>query len=424
MRDYELSQVRRTPSAMTSALDPTTPRAGGMLRRLRERLMPGASAGTTALWWAIGLCGSAVALTLAYLQAGPSVLLAVLPTLGMVLLALHVYIRRQRSRARIRQMILDAAPPEAPGATREREAAIRPTESPQESGPRFHAAFTHAHIAMLLTTADGHILQVNRAFCELLGLTANELVSTRIHDRVIEDDRAQLDHHLGLVGTDAFQGFSSELSLRRRDGQVVWTAVECGVFTEPGTARHRLILQVQDVTERRQAEANLQFLAYHDSLTGLPNRRRFLEVLDAAIARSKADRTNAFALLFVDFDGLKAVNEAHGHPVGDDVLSQVAWRLQLHLRPGDVLARLGGDEFGLLVQVNEHGDQARVVAERLDAMLREPFEANGIPLRLIPSIGMTQSSMAHGNGDEALRAADAAMRQARSKRGGEPSAGH
>lgn len=409
---------------MTSALDPSNPRAGGRLRRLSRRLMPDDSAGATAFWWAIGLCASAVALTLAYLQAGPSVLLAALPTVGMVLVALHVYIRGQQSRARIRQMILDAAPPGAAGATRDSVAAGHPTEPPQESGPRFHAAFTHAHIAMLLTSADGHILQANRAFCELLGLPAAELVNTRFHDCIIEDDRALLDHHLRLVGTDAFQGFSSELSLRRRDGQVVWTAVECGVFTEPGTARHRLILQVQDVTERRQAEANLQFLAYHDSLTGLPNRRRFLEMLDAAIARSRGDRTNAFALLFVDFDGLKAVNEDHGHPVGDDVLSQVAWRLQLHLRPGDVLARLGGDEFGLLVQVNEHAEEARVVAERLDAMLREPFEANGIPLRLIPSIGMAHSSMGHRNGDEALRAADAAMRQARSNPGGDPSRNH
>lgn len=403
---------------MSFAPDPSTPRAGGVLKRLIRRLMPDNHATATAISWAFGLCASAVALTLAYLQAGPSVLAVALPTLGLFLLALHVYLRGQRSRARIQQLIRDAAPPGAGQSTWATDAALPDTPLPQESGTRFHSAFTHAHIAMLLTSADGHILQANRAFCDLLGVTADELANTRIHDRVVEDDRALLDHHLSLVGTEKFQGFSSELSLRRRDGQVVWTAVECGFFPEPGTAQHRLILQVQDVTERRQAEANLQYLAYHDSLTGLPNRRRFLEMLDAAITRCKADRTNAFALLFVDFDGLKAVNDGHGHPVGDDVLSQVAWRVQQYLRPGDVLARLGGDEFGLLVQVNEHADEARAVAERLDAVLREPFETAGMALQLIPFIGMTHSAMGHRSADEALRAADAALRRARSEANG------
>lgn len=366
----------------------------------------------------IGLAFSASAcvaglLTIAYRQSGPSVLLAVLPLLTLFLVALHFYFRDQESRQEMRHLINDVAAREAMMASREADAAMRYMLELQASEARFHAAFTHAQIGMALMSFEGRILQANRALSDLLGFPQDDLAGSRLHDHVVDDERALLDHRLGLTGGAEFQGFSSEFSLRRRDGQVVWATLDCGFFTEPGATQPCLIVQMQDVTARRHAEASLQYLAYHDSLTGVPNRRRFLEVVNAAIERSRLDRTNAFAVLFIDFDGLKAVNESLGHKAGDDVLSQVTWRLQQYLRPGDVLARLGGDEFGVLVQVGESMHEVQVVVGRLDAALREPFQTLGEAVRLVPAIGVAFGDAGHETGDDLLRAADADMRSTR-----------
>jgi diguanylate cyclase (GGDEF)-like protein len=156
-------------------------------------------------------------------------------------------------------------------------------------------------------------------------------------------------------------------------------------------------------------------MAFHDSLTGLPNRRRFLECLAGAVSRSKADPTHAWAVMFLDFDRFKLVNDSLGHNAGDDLLQQLARRLQEKLRPSDTVARLGGDEFAILVDHIEHERDAVVLAERLMDMLRKPFLVAGNEISASASVGITFSAFGYDSAQDVLRDADTAMYKAKSE---------
>jgi diguanylate cyclase (GGDEF)-like protein len=198
-----------------------------------------------------------------------------------------------------------------------------------------------------------------------------------------------------------------------RDGGIVWAALHCSFFTEPGAAMPCLILQAQNVTARRVAEDGLQHLAYHDSLTGLQNRRRFLESLTGAVERSKANPSQAFAVMFLDFDRFKLVNDSLGHNAGDELLVQMARRIQENLRPGDVVARLGGDEFAILIERAAREHDAIALAERLMEALKRPFKLGDVEIVASASIGITFSAFGYQTGEEVLRDADTAMYRAK-----------
>ncbi|MBV8209588.1 MAG: EAL domain-containing protein [Burkholderiaceae bacterium] len=162
----------------------------------------------------------------------------------------------------------------------------------------------------------------------------------------------------------------------------------------------------------RHMEA-LQHIAFHDSLTGLPNRHRFNECLAEAIGRSKADLARRFAVLFIDFDRFKLINDSLGHSAGDEFLVQAAQRIRHHVRPTDVVARLGGDEFGILAENLEHENLAVTLAERLMRAIQNPFVVGGTDVTVTASIGITFGSTGYNAPDEALRDADIAMYKAK-----------
>jgi diguanylate cyclase (GGDEF)-like protein len=169
----------------------------------------------------------------------------------------------------------------------------------------------------------------------------------------------------------------------------------------------------------REAEAaerhlqQLQHIAFHDALTGLPNRRRFNESLAQAIDVAKAEPKRRFALLFMDFDRFKLINDSLGHSAGDQFLVQVAQRIQQHVRPDDQVARLGGDEFAILAEEIGLEQYAVELAERLLRALQHPFEVGGADVTVSASIGITFTRFGYDTPDEALRDADIAMYRAK-----------
>jgi len=174
-----------------------------------------------------------------------------------------------------------------------------------------------------------------------------------------------------------------------------------------------------DAMEREQEQAQrhmeeLQNIAFRDSLTGLPNRRHFHELLGQAIARGQDDARHQFGILFLDFDRFKLINDSLGHSVGDEFLVQISQRIQHHVRPGDVVARLGGDEFAILVEGTGCVDYAVALAERLLGMLRQPLQVAGTEINASASIGITSSAIAYADPGEVLRDADIAMYRAKS----------
>jgi diguanylate cyclase (GGDEF)-like protein/PAS domain S-box-containing protein len=364
-------------------------------------------------WIGIAYAGSAAVAALLYLtyrQSGAGVLMAMVPLLGMMLATLHYFFRQQEAAEAVRQAGAEAA-------ERESELAARHVRELEASERRFHSAFTHASIGMALLSFEGRILQANPSLRALLGRSGEALVQLRFQDVVLAHDRITLDEQLGLVSTREFEGFALELRCLHASGEPVWVAAHCSFFSEPGASSPCLILQVQDITARRKAEEGLHHIAFHDSLTGLPNRRRFYEHLAQAVESANqgdpADPLRAYAVMFLDFDRFKLINDSLGHSAGDEFLVQVSRRIQASLRPSDIVARLGGDEFAVLVRQLEHERAAVSLAERLMDAVGKPFYVAGTELMTSASIGITFSALGYTSPEDVLRDADTAMYKAK-----------
>jgi diguanylate cyclase (GGDEF)-like protein/PAS domain S-box-containing protein len=369
-------------------------------------------------WVGMAYAGSAALaalLFLAWRDHGAAALLVMLPLLAMLLVTLHYYFRQQEATEQLLAANADAVAREAAATAREAEAARTHLLALERSERRFHSAFTHASIGMGLVGFDGRILQANPALGQLVGRDAAALAGHPFADLVHGDDRAGVERALGLVPGSEFQAFARELRCQHAGGGSVWLALHASFFTEPGAAEPCLILQAQDVSARRAAEAGLEHMAFHDALTGLPNRRRFMECLHSAVSRSRADGRHAWAVMFIDFDRFKLVNDSLGHGAGDELLQQLARRVQERLRPSDTVARLGGDEFAILVEKLEHERDAVLLAERLMEALRAPFRVGGQTVTSSASIGITFSAFGYADADEVLRDADTAMYRAKAE---------
>jgi diguanylate cyclase (GGDEF)-like protein/PAS domain S-box-containing protein len=356
----------------------------------------------------VGSAAVASLLYLVYLQSGIGVLGAMVPLLGMMLATLHYFFRQQEASESVRRANAEAQ-------ERENELARRHVQELEASERRFHSAFTHASIGMALLDFSGRILQANAALCALVGRSNQALLNQAFQDAVFEDDRQALGEKLGLVSDREFESFALELRCRHADGHPVWVTAHCSFFSEPGSSAPCLILQLQDITARRLAEEGLHHLAFHDSLTGLPNRRRFHELLGHAVAQLNASGAaqDAYAVMFLDFDRFKLINDSLGHSAGDAFLVQVSQRIRESLRPHDVVARLGGDEFAVLVRHVEHERTVVGLAERLMDAMRQPFLVSGTELMTSASIGITFSALGYANPEDVLRDADTAMYKAK-----------
>ena len=354
--------------------------------------------------------GSALLAALLFLtvqQSGLSVLLGALPVIAMLLTTVHYFLRQQEATDTVRKSRIEAAEREAEQSTRHL-AALRDSEK------RFHSAFTHASIGMALVSFEGRILQANTALASLMGVEqANTLVGQRFASHVVESDLAALERQFDSIHNKDTDTFAIELCCRHQSGGVIWAALHCGYFSEADSAAPCLILQVQDISARRHAEAQLNHIAFHDGLTGLPNRGRFHNLMAQALAAAQAEPSRHFGVMFFDFDRFKLINDSMGHSAGDEFLIQVSRRIQDHVRPGDVVARLGGDEFAVLVHAVEDDACAITLAERVQQVLRQPMQIAGVSVATSASIGITFSRLGYATPEDMLRDADIAMYRAK-----------
>ena len=237
--------------------------------------------------------------------------------------------------------------------------------------------------------------------------------------RVHPDDRAALRAalHAHVAGETAH--FESEHRLRASDGSYRWMLARGLAVRDAGGRATRVAGSLSDITDRKRTEARLEHDALHDALTGLPNRVLFADRLEQALRRaSRRDEEISCAVLFLDLDRFKAVNDAFGHQTGDELLGAVARRLESAVRPGDTVARLGGDEFTVLLEEISEVHEATLVAERIQATLAEPFRIAGLELDVCASIGIALGS-ADVLPKELIHEADVAMYRAKARgRGG------
>lgn len=296
----------------------------------------------------------------------------------------------------------------------------------QASEERFRSAFDHAPIGMALVSPTGRWLQVNRALCEILGYTEEAMLATNLrrisHPHDLGAALDNIDRLLGGVAPTC----AREQRFRHQDGRDVWVALSASLADTPladaaqedksATPAQRLIFQIQDVTDRKRAEEQLRHDAFHDSLTSLPNRPCFMEHLRLTInrtAHAEDGGRRRFAVLFLDLDRFKIINDSLGHLAGDEMLKDTAQRLKSCVRPGDLVARLGGDEFTILLDNLVDEADAVQIAERINKQLAMTYVLNGNEVFTSASIGITMSTHGYAKADDMLRDADAAMYRAK-----------
>jgi diguanylate cyclase (GGDEF)-like protein/PAS domain S-box-containing protein len=248
---------------------------------------------------------------------------------------------------------------------------------------------------------------------QMLGYTPQEWQTQKVWPkRLHPEDRERVfaaDKRFEAGGGEPFR---EEYRLLAKDGSVVWVREEAVLVRDE--VGEPLYWQgvFYDLTERKALEERLHYQAFHDSLTDLPNRQLFMDRLGQAL-RHTMRRHKRIAVLFIDLDGFKVVNDSLGHEVGDFLLTVVAQRLRLCLRPEDTLARFGGDEFTVLIEALDDPAQAVQVAERITEELRRPFNIEGRDLYVIASIGISLGDARTHDADALLREADTAMYRAK-----------
>jgi diguanylate cyclase (GGDEF)-like protein/PAS domain S-box-containing protein len=270
------------------------------------------------------------------------------------------------------------------------------------SEARFRVLIDDNSDVILLIGADGTIRSASRAALDVLGIDAAELESRPIGELVHPDD-------VGLLAALEPGARHRRLELRMRHRNGYWLTVEA-VASDLSADAHigALVLTIRDVSERKAFEEQLRHRAFHDPLTQLANRALFLDRLQHALSR-EGRFEDLVAVLFVDLDDFKLINDGLGHASGDELLVMIANRLRSCLRSADTAARLGGDEFAVLIEGVSDVDQAVAVAERILLALGEPFSIGQLPVPLSASVGVALGSAHATSADELLRNADIAM---------------
>ena len=270
--------------------------------------------------------------------------------------------------------------------------------------------FEESRDAIYITKPDGGFIDVNRSFLELFGYDRSCLLDLNA-EALYADPGERRRFQAEIEAMDCVRDF--DVKLRTASG----SEIDCLLNTSVHRGVDGAVLWYQgiirDITERKRAEALLAHNAFHDSLTGLPNRALFLDRLERLIRHAERNANYRYAVLFLDLDRFKIVNDSLGHVLGDELLTAIGHRLSACLRTGDTVARLGGDEFAILLDdVNDLNDPIRI-AERIERELACTFMLHGHEVYTSASIGIALGSNAYSRPEEVLRDADTAMYRAK-----------
>ncbi|MDT4952212.1 MAG: hypothetical protein QOJ02_350 [Acidobacteriota bacterium] len=283
----------------------------------------------------------------------------------------------------------------------------------KESPERFRSAFDHAAIGMALVSPEGRWLQVNRSLCTLLGYSEKELMATDYLQVIHPSDHSGVMASIKDLMRGKIPSCQTETRYIHKQGHEVWALWSASLARDGFTKSPHLIFQIQNITDRKQAEERLLHDAFHDALTSLPNRALLMDHLKLALARSERNEKAMFAVIYLDLDRFKVINDSLGHMIGDQLLVGIARRLENILRPGDTIARLGGDEFTLLLEDIQDRNYVIQIAERIQNEISAPFSLSGREVFTTVSIGIAISSKDYKQTEDILRDADTAMYRAK-----------
>jgi len=291
----------------------------------------------------------------------------------------------------------------------------RAEQALQQAEEKYRAIFEDAVVGIVQTTADGRPLSVNRALAEMHGYDSPEQLLAEVSNVALQlfvdpnrmDELRQVLAEKGVVR-------GAEVEVYRRDRAKKWVLVNLRAVRDTGG---NVVLHegtIEDITDRKLAEQQVQFLAYYDALTGLPNRTLLQDRLAKALAGARR-RKEKVAVLFLDLDRFKVINDSLGHSLGDVLLEEVAERLRKGARELDTVARLGGDEFVIVLTSVKEVSDAAVAAERIVKGMTDGFVVEGHPLSISCSLGISVFPEHGTNSETLIKNADAAMYCAKEK---------
>jgi diguanylate cyclase (GGDEF)-like protein/PAS domain S-box-containing protein len=272
---------------------------------------------------------------------------------------------------------------------------------------RFYAAFRHAPSGMAIVDDNGRFVDANPTLADMVGVSTVELLGRELTSIISVEDRPAAESALARLRSGAASARRGQLRYRREDGTVGWLDLSAAALS--GTATY--VVHALDISEHKQAEADLTRRALHDPLTGLANRQAVTDAIDEALEGPQP----SVAVLFVDLDGFKQVNDELGHAAGDALLQEIGNRLRAAVRPRDLVGRLGGDEFAVVLR-----EPARVAALdvglRVENAIAAPFRLGAFECRLTASVGSARAGRDGSTSETLLAAADAGMYAAKSAR--------
>lgn len=300
------------------------------------------------------------------------------------------------------------------GTNTDIEAQIRADRALRESEHKLRSLLKSMSEGLMKVSNDYVIEFVNERFCEMTGYEEDELLGRITFDLLFDDETVEF---IKRRNERRLQGVYEhyELSLKKKSGEKLWVLVG-GAPTHDGEGNIIGSMGVfTDITKRKLAEDRLVHDAFHDSLTGLANRALFTDHLRLRIERAKREQETHFAVLFIDFDRFKVINDSLGHAQGDKLLVAVGQRLSSTMRTSDLIARLGGDEFTILLNELEDASHAVSIAERIQELLQKPFALETGEVFMSASIGIALGLEGRVTAEDMLRNADIAMYRAKSK---------
>lgn len=272
----------------------------------------------------------------------------------------------------------------------------------------FQNSFDDALIVGIISPG-GQWIKVSRSLCDLLGYKEEELLGTNFRSISHPGELDQEISNLYYLIDGHIQNYQTQKKFIHKEGHPVWVLQNTSLVRDADNNPLFIIFQIHDISERRKAEERIHYAALHDALTGLPNRNLLLDRLYLAIQRTKTIKDYEFAILFIDLDRFKVVNDSLGHDIGDELLVRFSIRLEKCLRNVDTIARLGGDEFAILLNGISHSKDAIEIAERIQNSLQKPFDLDGYNFYGSASIGIAYSSRGYNSPEEILGDADTAM---------------
>jgi diguanylate cyclase (GGDEF)-like protein/PAS domain S-box-containing protein len=271
--------------------------------------------------------------------------------------------------------------------------------------------FEDSKEGIMITARDGTILDVNTAFAEMTGYSKAEILGKK--PSLLKSGRHDADFYAGMWNAIFTQGqWSGEIWDRRKNGEIYPKWLSIGAVRDQAGEITHCVAIFTDITAMKQSEERLQHLAHYDFLTGLPNRILFRDRLAQAMRLAERRRQD-MALMFIDLDRFKAINDSLGHEAGDALLVEVGRRISACVRKSDTVARLGGDEFTVVVGGLRAPDAAAVAAEKIIASVGRPLDLEGVEVSVTPSIGIAVFPDDGANPDELVKNADTAMYHAK-----------